>query len=297
MVPQMQALLGHNRGRCVGCAGHNTFEVFLTGGPYGSGKWVLLDHDQSTVIYNNDGTALLSLAEIRKDWKRLTNRAYLPKRQHGWLVCGLHPGDGVTYADYRAAEYFAGYSGPPPMVHLRRGEKLRRYLTGLADGKTFVFWGRNYNTGGIAGPERPQTWVNQPEKMHGSTSGVAYKQGQARYGNAVYTYRPNFADGSYREGVVAETPDAVTFELVSPYIIAATPPNAKPWGIYDAGCKNGLVLHGKATCDVSVSTDRGMTWQSAGTSPTAWTSPIASRGIGNTGCASMHARPPSPIPA
>ena len=41
------------------------------------------------------------------------------------------------------------------MVHLRRGETLRRYLQpGLEDGKTFVFWGRNYNTGGIPGPER-----------------------------------------------------------------------------------------------------------------------------------------------
>src|SRR3954453_21514928 len=31
-VAEMQALLGHNRGRCVGVAGHNSFEVFLTGG-------------------------------------------------------------------------------------------------------------------------------------------------------------------------------------------------------------------------------------------------------------------------
>ena len=29
----MEALLGHNRGRGVGMAGHNSFEVFLTGGP------------------------------------------------------------------------------------------------------------------------------------------------------------------------------------------------------------------------------------------------------------------------
>src|SRR5205807_7105831 len=68
-IAEMEALFGHNRGRAVGCAGHNTFEAFLTGGPYGDGKWVLLDHDQSTTVYNPDGTALFGLREIAKDWK------------------------------------------------------------------------------------------------------------------------------------------------------------------------------------------------------------------------------------
>ena len=31
-VAEMEAMLGHNRGRGVGMAGHNSFEVFLTGG-------------------------------------------------------------------------------------------------------------------------------------------------------------------------------------------------------------------------------------------------------------------------
>src|SRR5947207_10573583 len=69
-VAEMEALFGHNRGRGVGVDGHNAFEVYLTGGPYGAGKWVLLDHDLSTVIYNADGSALLSIAEIQRDWKR-----------------------------------------------------------------------------------------------------------------------------------------------------------------------------------------------------------------------------------
>ncbi len=259
------ALLGHNRGRGVGVEGHNAFEVFLTGGPYGSGKWVLLDHDLSTVIYNRDGAALLSLAEIQKDWKRLSDRSYLPEKQHGWLVCGLHLSDGASYAAYRTAEYLAGYSGPPPLVHLRRGETLRRYLQpGLEDGKTFVFWGRNYNTGGIPGLERSITWVNQPEKMHRSRDGAGFHPGQARYGNAVYTYRPDFANGDYREGVIAENEKYVVFGFRTPYIIAATPPNAKPWAIYEPGCRNGLVLHGKADGIVSVSTDDGTTWTDCG---------------------------------
>ncbi len=147
-VAEMEALLGHGRGRGVGVDGHNSFEVFLKGGPYGAGKWALLDHDISTVIFASDGSALLSIADVQKNWKKLTDRAFLPEKQQGWLVCGLHPGDGSVYRRYDVAEYLAGYSGPPPMVHLRRGETLRRYLEpGLEDGKTFVYWGANYNRG------------------------------------------------------------------------------------------------------------------------------------------------------
>ena len=55
------------------------------------------------------------------------------------------------------------------MVHLRSGETLRRYLRpGLEDGKTFVFWGRNYDANAIPGPTRDRTWVNQPDKMYHS---------------------------------------------------------------------------------------------------------------------------------
>jgi hypothetical protein len=264
-VAEMEALLGHNRGRCVGVDGHNSFEVFLTGGVYGKGKWVLLDHDVSTVVFDDAGAGLLSIPEIRADWKRLTDRSFKPAKQHGWLVCGLHPDDGGPFRGYDVAEYLAGYAGPPPMVHLRRGETLRRYLNpGLENGKTFVYWGRNYNTAGIPGPERSHTWINQPEKMFGSGSGAGYRPGQARFGNAVYTYRPNFTGTDYHEAVVEETGKHVVFELRTPFVIAATPASRKPWGVYEPGCKNGLVLRGKASCAVAVSTDAGKTWQECG---------------------------------
>jgi hypothetical protein len=264
-VAEMEALLGHGRCRVVGVAGHNSFEVFLTGGLYGKGRWALLDHDVCTVVFDEAGKGLLSAGEVQRDWKRLTDQRFKPERQHGWPICGLHPDDAPVYQQYSAAEYLAGYSGPPPMIHLRRGERLRRYLEpGLADGKTFVFWGRNYNTGGMPGPERPHTWVNQPEKMYGARSSAPRKDGQARYGNAVFTYVPDFKSGDYREGVVEEDDRHVVFAFQSPYIIAATPPNAEPWGIYDAGGKNGLFLHGKADCKVSVSVDCGKTWREGG---------------------------------
>ncbi len=263
---EMEYLLGHARGRGVGVEGHNSFEVFLTGGPYGQGKWALLDHDISTVIFDKDGGALLSIPEVKADLKQFADRKYLPEKQHGWLVAGLHPDDARgVYGKYAAAEYLAGYAGPPPIVHLRRGERMRRYLQpGLEDGRTFVFWGRNYNTKGIPGPERTRTWVNQPEKMYKSREGTPHVDGQARFANVVYVYAPDFAGGGYKEGVVDESDQHVTIEFYAPYIIGATPANDKPWGIYEAGGKNGLVLKGKADAAVSVSVDQGATWKDAG---------------------------------
>src|SRR5262249_56820339 len=199
-------------------------------------------HDVSTVVFDREGKSLLSIEEVQRDWKRLTDRRFAPEKQHGWLVSGLHPDDGGVYSRYITAEYLPGYSGPPPTVHLRRGEKLRRYLEpGLSDGKTFVFWGRNYNTAGIAGPERSHTWVNQRDMMDGSRDGAGHRPGQARYGNAVYTYRPDFTTTQYREGIIEEDDLQVTFEFYTPYIIAATPPNTGPWAVYERGCRNGLV--------------------------------------------------------
>ncbi len=265
---EMQALLGHNRSRVAGVLGHNAFEVFLTGGPYGSGKWVLLDHDISTVVFDPEGKRLLSIPEVQNDLDRLTDPKFQPDRQRGWPLSGLYLGDGAAYQQYRAVEYFAGYAAAPPMVHLRRGETLRRYLEpGLEDGQTFVFWGRNYNNGEIPGPERPRTWVNQPERFLGNPEGSGYQPGQARYANAVFQYTPDFRSGDYREGIVEETKEFVTFEFSSPYVIAATPPDDSAWGIYNSGGRNGLVVKGTADCLVSISTDNGRNWQDAGQLP------------------------------
>ncbi len=264
-VAEMEALLGHGRGRALGVAGHNSFEAFLTGGPYGAGKWVLLDHDISTLVFNNEGTALLSMPEVKADLKNLGNPNYKLEKQNGWIVAGLHPQDAYgVYTNYGTAEYAAGYAGATPMIHLRRGETLRRYLEpGLEDGKTFVYWGQNLKQGPIPGPARPQTWVNNPEKMYKATKSTEYKDGRARFTNAVYTYVPNFANGDYKEGVIDENDTQVTFEFYSPFIIACTPASSAEFGIYEPGGTNGLVLRGKASCPVSVSVDQGKTWTEA----------------------------------
>ena len=266
---EMEALLGHCRSRVAGVNGHNSFEVYLTGGAYGSGRWALLDHDISTIIYDRQGQRLLGLDEIVPNVNDLANPAFDPTREHGWHLSGLHDDDARgVYTTLNTDEYLAGYAGAPPIVQLRSGESLRRYLQpGLEDGKTFVFWGRNYDASSIPGPTRDRTWVNQPQNMYGSKHGTGAHTGQARFANAVYTYVPNFADSSYRQGVIDEASDHVTFEFYTPYIIAATPPNSKAWGIYDRGGKNGLVLHAArvpAGCTVQISTDQGKTWQDGG---------------------------------
>ena len=78
---ELQQLLGRGRARDVGVSGHNSFEVYLTGGAYGAGHWALLDHDISTVIFSPDGSRLLSIEEIRNDLKTLRNPNFKPERR------------------------------------------------------------------------------------------------------------------------------------------------------------------------------------------------------------------------
>jgi hypothetical protein len=259
---EMDALLGHCKSRTAGVAGHNSFEVYLTGGAYGAGKWVLLDHDISTVIFAPDGSRLLSIAEISPQRKTLGNPAFKPERQRGWYVSGLEDGDARgVYTEFSTIEYLSGYAGPPPMVHLRSGETLRRFLKpGLQDGTTFVFWGMNYKEAGVPGPARSRSWVNQPEKMYESKKGTGYRDGQVRFANAAYTYSPNFSDGSYKEGVISEDEKQVTFEFRSPYVIGCTPSNDSKWGIYERGGRGGLVVSAKSETPIAVSVDQGKTW-------------------------------------
>ena len=260
---EMEKLLGPSRSRMCGVAGHTSFEVYIKGGPYGEGKWVLLDHDISTVVFTKDDKQLAGLTEISRDMS-LVKRG---RSTNGWLVGGLHPTDPGTYKRFNNAGVASGYAAVPPTVNLRAGETLRRYLRpGLEDGKTWIYWGINYNRPGRVGPTRSRTWVNQPERMYKTKRDCGHKNGQGRYANAVYTYTPDFASAEYKEGVVDESAGHVTLEWYSPYVVAATPPAkvaTQEWGIYKDGCTGGLVIRGKMACPVEVSTDQGKTWKAA----------------------------------
>ena len=141
----------------------------------------MLDHDISTIIFDKSGKRLLGIHEIQRELKTFQNPKFKPTRQQGWLVAGLHPQDASAYSSYRTAEPLSGYEDLPPMIHLRSGESIKRYLKpGLEEGETFVYWGRNYKAKGIPGPERSRTWVNQPEKMFQSKTGTGWVQGQVR---------------------------------------------------------------------------------------------------------------------
>jgi hypothetical protein len=96
--------------------------------------------------------------------------------------------------------------------------------------------------------------------MYGSKTGTPHRDGQVRYANVVSAYRPDFVSGDYREGVVRETDNEMVFEFQTPYVIAASPPNQTPWGIYQSGCTDGLVLRGDLDCEVAISVDTGRTW-------------------------------------
>lgn len=253
---EMEYLLGHCRSRAVFVNGHTSFEVALTGGPYGQGKWVLLDSDVTTVCFDKEQKALLNILELTK----LDRPSYLTNRpakdNRAWLP-ELYPGDGVgTYTEFKGVAPESGYATSAPVVNLRPGETLRRFpRPGLGAGEkgTLAFWGICVD--GFDGPNRHATYCTDPSKYFNATARPkmeteADKRG--RFGNALFTYTPNFASGGYKAAVAAEDDASVTFEHVSPFVIACVPANKQ---CLEPNAKLGLVLTGKADCKVCVSTD------------------------------------------
>ncbi len=286
---EMEHLLGHCRARAVGVPGHTAFEVFLKDKQYGpDGDWALLDHDVSAIVYDNPAspTRLLNLWDIAysgepptKTARPLAEREAMldntdaPNANRGWFKSGLYfpkensdATDADTiggYAEVYSLAPLSGYAAVTPRISLRRNEVLRRYLQPGLGQKSHVYWGPNMNVRGIPGPARDRTWACEPERMFRATRDTETTE-VARYGNAVYTFQPNFADGSYRDAVIAEDEKSVTLFFHSPYAIGATPAEDqadKPWGTLSPGCTNGLTLVAKSgSCSVQFSADYGKSW-------------------------------------
>jgi hypothetical protein len=252
---EIEHLLGHAHCRAVGLGGHTSFEVWLSGQAYGKGKWVLLDQDITTILFDKEQKTMMNIEEIMKIPKNeLTNRK--AKENRGWIP-ELYPGDGGLY--YSGPRFWAplsGYVCAPPTVNLRPGESLKRFpRPGFGDStnEICVFWGPSPD--GVVGPNRHTSYTENPNNYFNATArpknqGVA--KNRARFGNAVFTYKPNFTDQTYKAGVVTEDESTVIFHHISPYIIAVKPLNKN---CTEAGATLGLVLNGKAICKVSVSLD------------------------------------------
>jgi hypothetical protein len=252
---EMEELLGHCHSRAVGLEGHTSFEVFVAGADYGKGKWVLLDQDINTVCFDKEQKLMMNIEEIKKTPRGEYTTRRAAKDNRGWLP-ELCAGDGGLY--YSGTKFDAplsGYSGAPPMVNLRPGESLRRFpRPGLGAGPngTLVYWGNSLD--GMKGPNRHTAYTNDPTNFFNATARPRSEPDpakRARYGNAVFTYTPNFEDDSYKAGVAAEDNSSVIFEHNSPFVIAAKPIQK----CNQPGCTLGLVIKGKASCKVSISTD------------------------------------------
>ena len=293
---EMEKLLGRGLSRSLDVNGHTSFEVFLKDDPYGAkGDWALLDHDISTIVFDDPASPLrlINIADIAyaTEPPDLTPRPYdeqetlldnhnAPNGNQGWFKSGLYfpkedigdatDSDGLSgvYTEIISTAPLSGYASVPPMVTLKRSETIRRYLQPGLGTKTYVYWGPNYwqlsnEENPIPGPNRDRTWAAQPERMFGATQDTETLF--ARYGNVVYTYQPNFADGTFRDAQIAEDDRSVTLYFYSPYAIAATPRQAaakRIWAVLEAGCTNGLIVSAEHSPKlvVQVSTDNGSTW-------------------------------------
>jgi hypothetical protein len=279
---QMSALVARALGgditrvRCPTVVGHTPFEAFV------DGRWVLADFTTGMMVFEDDGRPVGVLDIVKHvdagDEAWLTD----PKRGGPYKIA-LGPA-GHTLAGYKHewhVQMLFGYNGMPIVYSLRSGESFTRMLDpGLEDGKTWVFWGRDYFTlggGPKHGPWRGETFLDDCPIGNGKKG-----RGKGYYGNGVFEYAPSLVDGRYKEGVEAEkdtafkggvlkgkTADAfVTFKHLSPYVIAARSIQGgdREWKLLDEKCADGAIVSGVAAgkVPVKVSIDAGQTWQDAG---------------------------------
>ncbi len=279
---QMAALVGRALGdmrrvRCPEITGHTPFEAYV------DGRWALADFTMGLMVFDDDGKPI-GLSEIyaRQDAKD-SDWFTSPKRGGPYRFSMSPFGDRLdSYSRVRWQQPLFGYNAMPIVYTLRPGETFTRYLDpGLADGKTWVFWGRDYyNIMGKPkhGPFRNVTFLDDPP-IGDNRRG----RGRAYYGNGVFEYTPALANRSYRDGAKLDkdtvytdgtlrgTSDraVVVFEHTSPYIIAARSVKRgdREWDLMKEKCADGAIVSGQAVGNVrvKVSIDGGQTWQDIGT--------------------------------
>jgi len=279
---QMAALVGRALGdmrrvRCPEITGHTPFEAYV------DGRWALADFTMGLMVFDDDGKPI-GLSEIYARQDAKDSDWFTSPKRGGPYRFNMSPfGDRLdSYSRVRWQQPLFGYNAMPIVYTLRSGETFTRYLDpGLADGKTWVFWGRDYyNIMGKPkhGPFRNVTFLDDPpigDNRRGR--GLAY------YGNGAFEYTPALAGGAYREGAKLERDTVYTdgalrgtsngavvvFEHTSPYIIAARSVKGgdREWDLLKEKCADGAIVSGQAVGDVpvKVSIDGGQIWQDVGT--------------------------------
>jgi hypothetical protein len=278
----LSALIGYalgndfSRVRCPEITGHTPFEAFA------DGRWILADCTMGITMFDDDGKPI-GLKEVY-DHKDAGDKEWFasPKRG-GPYKFHMSPfgDDNAGYSRVRWYQYNFGYNAMPIAYALRAGESFTRYLDpGLEDGQTWMFWGRDYwplNGKPKHGPYRNVTFLDDPP-MGNNRKG----RGLAYYGNGVFEYVPPLTAGKYKQSMTdskdvtfadgalrGKKADAhVTFEHVSPYVIAARPVEGgdRDWNVIKEKCRDGAIVSGMAVgqVPVTVSVDGGGTWQPVG---------------------------------
>ncbi len=280
---QMSALVARALGgdltrvRCPTVVGHTPFEAYV------DGRWVLADFTTGMMVFEDDGKPVGVLDIVKHVDAGDTEWLTSPKRGGPYKIA-LGPA-GHTLAGYKNewhVQMLFGYNGMPIVYSLRSGETFTRYLDpGLEDGKTWVFWGRDYFTlggGPKHGPWRGETFLDDYPVGNGKKG-----RGNGYYGNGVFEYTVPLKGGKYKQGAVdqkgatlkdgvlkGKTDDAyVTFEHLSPYVIAGRSIEGgdREWKLLDEKCADGAIVNGVALgkVPVSVSIDAGQTWTPVGT--------------------------------
>ena len=279
---QLSALVGRalgndfSRVRCPEITGHTPFEA------YADGRWMLADCTMGLVMFDDDGKAV-GLKEVYEKEDAKDKEWFADPKRGGSYQFNLSPfGDSPdSYSKVRWLQYNFGYNAMPIVYTLRSGETFTRYLDpGLDDGQTWIFWGRDYftlNGKPKHGPFRNVTFLDDYP-----TGGNRKGRGRAYYGNGVFEYSPPLKDGRYEQGATdskgvtfkdgalrgKKADSYVTFEHVSPYVIAARSAEGgdREWKVTKDKCVDGAIVSGSATGDVplTVSVDGGRNWQSIG---------------------------------
>jgi hypothetical protein len=253
--------------------GHTNSEV-----EYG-GAWHAVDTDMAGIILRHDGVIAGYDDLIREPGLIDRASSSLPRYPFAW------PGDfNGMKAGWRqvaaGGTWFSLYNGAaaaqPAIVNLRRGETFTRFAhpDGFGSAAKRRFW--HVQSGG---PSRDWSYVGVENPTHEAARSNA--RNLTRHGNAIFDYRPDLTGELWRQGTsnlsdpaprgspgglraVAGGVGSVTFEHLSPYVIAGDPEDdANPMTGRATG---GLVVSGSTTGAVRVelSVDFGQTWAEAG---------------------------------